>query len=376
MVDDRPRGSCVIPGCPRDPYPDDAGHQPLACGPHVSQVRNWLIEIPRYAGELGRQLTDASMPDPRGKDISILLPSMATSAPRSGGRVSGSAEPRLPIAVDVVDLLGPRRPIVDRGEDGTGFDSIWSVLSFWCVDLAEHRGLGERGQRPNEQSPIPWLAAWLLERVDEAADDWPLFADFFSDLGRIHGALRNLLGLVDVPDYKAGVPCSKCGHLTLLRHGGRDFVECASCPYALTIPEYERYVSTLSTMLGTAAREKRRKATEDRRATVRLLRGLLAAGWRHTINYVPSERDPDGAPYHEGYLEHVWTRPGERLWAWWRIDPRQPIWSISLGAVEGDDEVDARLDVSVSWVEANGVKRLHHLAAAAGVLALPKERAA
>lgn len=369
MTDQRPRGSCVIPDCPRDPWRREDGTTPLVCGPHLSQVRCWLVDIPRHTAELGRQLVDASMPDPNGKDISVWLPSAPVSAPRTGGRVSGSPEARLPFNVDEVDLLGPRRPL--RAEQGGGYDSVWSVLSFWCVDLAEHRDAGERGQRPRDASPIPWLADWLLERVDEAADDWPLFAAFFTDLKRLHAALRALLGIVDVPDYKKGTPCPKCSMLTLVHQYGTERVECTACGCLLKIDEYEEYVMTLATALSTEERERRRKAAADRRALVRLLREMRAVGWRHSTRW-QDETDPEtGAP--EGYRVHQWGRGDELI----EVQIVDDEWYSAVSYSPDPDALyGAGIIIGVGWVRANGLKRLHAVTSAAGVLSVPKERAA
>lgn len=251
MTDDhRPRGSCVIPGCPRDPYPRGDGRLPLVCGPDRAQGQHWLREIPALADELGRQLTDASVPDPRGKDISVWLPAGPLAAAARGGRVSGSPVPRLPIDVDEVDLLAARRPLMAepgrRGEDQAGWDSVWSVLSFWAADLAEHRNRGERGQRPRDASPIPWLAGWLLDRFDEAADDWPGYRECWTDLRRVHGALRAQLGLIDVPDHKAGVSCPRCHAQRLVQLGGEVVVRCQACPTVLLESEYLEHVKTMA----------------------------------------------------------------------------------------------------------------------------------
>ena len=100
---------CVV--CSRrEPWRREDGTVPLVCGVCLSRVSSMLRDIPRYAAELARQLVDAAMPDPNGKDVSILLPSASLSSSSRTGRVSGTPEPHLPINGDREDLLGPWKP--------------------------------------------------------------------------------------------------------------------------------------------------------------------------------------------------------------------------------------------------------------------------
>lgn len=299
--------------------------------------------------------------------VANVLPAGPIGGSGRGGRVSGSAEPRLPINVDRTDLLAAPRgrtsasaPLAYPEQDGdqVGFLPVAATLDGLAEGLRLHRGAGERRPFPAVTS----LCTWLLKRLDDACNDWPGIGEFFDEVRHAHDALRGQAGRIDIPDYKAGVPCSKCGHLTLLRHGGRDYVECASCPYALTIPEYERYVSTLSTMLGTEERERRKKVAADRRAMVRLLREMHAVGWRCTRPPTSDEAPVDG----DETRAVRWERPGE---------------SIDLTML-GDwgclyySQVDAAVVLSVEWLAPVSARWLRSVCSAAGVLALPKERAA
>lgn len=258
--DDRPRGSCVIPDCSRDPYPREGGRIPLVCGVDVSRMRAWLRGIPELVDEL--TVRDAPEEVTVRPDIRLLLagwhpplllmverltvasalPAAAVGVAGRGGRVSGTAEPRLPISVDAVDLLAPPRSLRRTpSEDDIGFLPVASTLDFWVQDLRDHRARGEGLPEPT----VTALAPWLLERIDEACDDWLPVDEFFDDIRRTHGALRGQLGLVDVPDYKAGVPCPRCGLLALLHRPGGDWVECGSCGGLLTFEEYDDHVRLL-----------------------------------------------------------------------------------------------------------------------------------
>lgn len=178
--------------------------------------------------------------------VSYLLPAGGTSSPSRTGPVSGSKEPRLPIDVDEVDLLGPPRPLMPerdfRTEDEAGHDAVASVLDFWARDWREARGGLERLPEPF----VPALAAWLLRRVDDAMDAHPAIDEFFHDVRRLRGALRSQLGQVDIPEYKNGVPCPKCNTLALYRDNGSTWVECGSCAVMLKDTEYEAHVAALA----------------------------------------------------------------------------------------------------------------------------------
>lgn len=260
MTNDRPRGSCVIPGCPRDPYRRDDGRVPLVCGPDVSRMRTWLREVPQLVDELVAR--DAPEEPTVHADVRPLLagwhpplvlvlewltvasalPAAAVGVAGRGGRVSGTSEPRLPIATDAVDLLGPARSTRRlRSEDDIGFVSVASTLDFWVQDLRDHRGRGEGLPDP----AVTVLAGWLADRIDEAVADWYPVDEFFDQLRRVHGALRGQLGLVDVPERKEA-PCPRCEMLTLLHRGGSDWVECGSCGGLLTFEEYDEHVRQLA----------------------------------------------------------------------------------------------------------------------------------
>jgi len=387
MTDDRPRGSCVIPDCPRDPYRRDDGRVPLVCGPDVSRMRHWLTEMPQLVDELAAR--DAPEEVTARADVRPLLagwhppltlaleqltvasalPAAVVGVAGRGGRVSGTTEPRLPISVDAVDLHGPARSTRRiQGEDDIGYLPVASTLDFWVQDLRDHRGRGEGLPEPS----VTVLAGWLLERIDEAADDWLPVDEFFEDLRRAHGALRGQLGLIDVPDYRKGVPCSKCSALSLVRQA--DWVICSACGAYLKITEYEEYTLTLATAVSAEEREKRRRAAVERRAVVRLLKEMHAAGWRHRMHWCEPARDEDGAPLDEGGpLLHQWHRGREVMEMAYFGEVRYGALYYGNDVVEGDDAIPSVLSVALGWVAEHGVARLHKLASAAGVLSVPRE---
>jgi Zn ribbon nucleic-acid-binding protein len=159
--------------------------------------------------------------------------------------VSGSKEPRLPIDVDEVDLTAPARNAWLLGDDQVGHTSVAGTLDFWARDWREARGGLERLPDPF----VPALASWLLRRVDDAMGVHLAIDEFFHDVRRTHGALRGQLGLVDVPDYKRGVPCPKCETLALYRANGSEWVECGACGSMLTTDEYDTYVAALAAQM-------------------------------------------------------------------------------------------------------------------------------
>lgn len=266
MPDDRPRGSCVINGCPRDPYPVAGGRIPLVCGPHVSQMRTWLLETPRLCADLEARnapeevvwsadvrVTPSAWHPPMAPGVLVVqverllvaaaLPAAMTPGAARGGRVTGSAEPRLPIRVDDVDLLAPARSIRrTTSEDDIGFLSVASTLDFWVQDLRDHRGRGEGLPEPS----VMVLARWLADRIDEAAADWLPIDEFFEDLYTVHGGLRGGLGLFEPRKQELiGIPCASCDVRLLVRAPGSDYVECEACGHLLTEDEYAAWCKTL-----------------------------------------------------------------------------------------------------------------------------------
>lgn len=380
---DRPRGSCLIDGCPRDPYPRDDGRLPLVCGPCASRLAHWLREIPVLCDELTardapEEVTVRSDVRPllvgwhpplllqlEQLTVASTLPAAAVGVAGRGGRVSGSSEPRLPINEDRTDLLGRARSSTaataalaypEQDDDQIGFLPVAATLDGLAEGLRLHRGKGE--SRPDPSVTV--LCAWLLVRLDEAADDWHGVGEMFDEVRLAHDALRGQLGEREVTDYKAGVPCRRCNLLTMIQKDGTGEVECTSCGSLLTIPEYEEYVKTMSVE---AVVERKRQAVE-RRALVRLLREMHAVGWRHQAGIEHVDSDEGGF----ALVSHEWSRGDENVFAY--TANGTPYDTVSYRA----EHFPGAVRVSTEWAARVGTKRLHAVASAAGVLSVPKER--
>jgi hypothetical protein len=218
VTDDQTTGSCVC--CSRrDP------HEGYACTPCRSRLRSWLSEIP----DLYSQLLDE--------------PLAPSGSPGKGGPVSGSKDRPIPIRVDLFDLTnaGGWPEVLD--EDQVGHLPVWMTLQTWARDWSTFRAMGEAG----DQS-VPGLCHWMRERVDDMCDEHEAIDEAFADIRRLHGAMRTQLGLIDIPDYKHGVPCRNqaCNALALVRPNGSDFIECQECPSVLTPGEYDTWVRALA----------------------------------------------------------------------------------------------------------------------------------
>jgi hypothetical protein len=205
----------------REPLRDEHGQPWLTCGPCAGRTRRALAELPAL-------VTQA--------EVEARVPLKAGAG---GPKVGGSTEPRSPLGLDAADLAGPARAgsltVVDRTawpEDQIGHLPVATEIEFWARDLAEVRGEGV--PLPN----VADLCGWLLDRLDDACRNWPPIDEMAPKIWAVHGALMGTLGLVDVPEYKKGVPCPKCGELNLYRANGNTYVECGSCPAYISEDEY------------------------------------------------------------------------------------------------------------------------------------------
>lgn len=102
-----------------------------------------------------------------------------------------------------------------------------------------------------------------------------------------------------------------------------------------------------------------------------LLAAMHAAGWRHRLSYEESPRDSDGAPWHDGWRVHTWSRRGRAITVWRSLDNGQLEFAISYwtdgGGFDGEDPAE-RISVDIDWAKRHGAGRLHRMAEAAGVL--------
>lgn len=261
MSDEERSGDCVVCAL-RDAY------SPQVCDADRSKLRTRIREIPDLYEEMTappevhRDLRPFRMTvverDTDGIAVALHrfdspwpadpIAHHTTAAPVSGqakgGRVTGSTERRLPVRVDPLDLAAPVRSgeVHDEYGDQTGRLSVATVLDQWVRDWRDHRGKGEGLPDPT----VPALASWLVLRCDEACDDHPAIDEFFEEIRTLHAALRGVLGLIDVPDYKKGIPCPRCDALTLVRYNGGAWVECTECPQLLSPDEYDRWCGLLA----------------------------------------------------------------------------------------------------------------------------------
>jgi hypothetical protein len=363
-VTDEHSGSC--PTC----FRRDADEGSLLCAPCRSKLRAWLADIPDLTNELQGRDRDGLAVDNRVGNVVVrgryggVLESVGpldpvayhlpggplSSGGGKGGPVTGSKERRLPIDVDTVDLLAPAR-VAGRtllDEDAVGHASVASVLDFWVEDWRADRRKGERRPEPR----VSHLSEWLLTRLDDAMDSSPAIDEFFHDVRRLRGALRAAVGLVDVPDYKHGVPCPRCQSLTLVHHPGGEYVECGSCPAVLTFLEFDDHVRSCWT-----AQQAHRKATM---AKIKALRALLvamrSAGWRRKTSKTTGE--------------HQWTRDGERL----VFAPCPGFDTHSATLYRTGSDARLHLYIADEFLDVPGIPALQKLARAAGLLTAPKRQ--
>ncbi len=389
-MDEEPTGNC--PTCfRRDP------RTPLICDVDRSKLRSWLGDIPALFEELQELADELAEPlDHRpyvattvtrekqddgtrikvvtrtltmraADQVAYVLPAGASATSDRTDPVSGSKEPRLPIDVDHADLLGPVRTLMAersrRSEDEVGFDSVASTLDFWVEDWRSDRQAGE-GRPP---ATVPDLVRWLRDRLDDAMDHSLPIDEFFQDVRRLHGALLVALHRFEIPDHKRGIPCPRCSTLTLVHHNGSQYIECGSCPAVLSFTEFDEHVRT-----SWADHQARRKATMVKAKALRsLLAAMRAAGWLHTVRSEESERDEDGAPWHDGYTVHCWHRDPELIEFWVYFNDTRTLDSMWLTRADHDEDPQPLLTVSTAWIEQNGFSALQKLAKAAGLLTAP-----
>lgn len=96
-----------------------------------------------------------------------------------------------------------------------------------------------------------------------------------------------------------------------------------------------------------------------------LIAALRAARWRHRLTWTASERDEDGAPWHNGYHVHTWSRGDQEICYWAYADDGRPLGSIRFRP--DGDEGEEVVAVGVDWVATHGVAALHRIAEIVGV---------
>lgn len=168
----------------------------------------------------------------------------ATGKP-GAARVSGSAEPKLPIAVDQVDLTSVNHPatlyVAGRSpwpEDQIGHLSVASELDFWVTDIAAQLG----DPRPLPTAPV--LAMWLHERAGWA---WDYYGPLDEMVNKVADIARTLWAMTN-PDRPARAEhrtadCPACGEATLVGDGERVWCTVEACGRVLTEGEYRTWAA-------------------------------------------------------------------------------------------------------------------------------------
>jgi hypothetical protein len=162
----------------------------------------------------------------------------------SGVRVGGSTEPKLPIAVDDVDLTADARraslDIADTSpwpEDQIGHLAVASELDFWVRDIADLCG----DKRPVPVVPV--LAMWLHERAGWA---WDYYGALDEMVGQVERIARTLHAVVNPRRPRAdprAAPCPGCGEATLSGDGERVTCCMQDCGRVLTEAEYAHWAT-------------------------------------------------------------------------------------------------------------------------------------
>lgn len=106
----------------------------------------------------------------------------------------------------------------------------------------------------------------------------------------------------------------------------------------------------------------------DHRLWMDLHRDLRAAGWRYTKKWLDGGRDQDGAPWDDGYYEHVWKR-GEagQITAFASVDSGEFLGNVSYWPDLDAGDPDG-ISVSVGLVQERGPEWLRQAMMLVGIL--------
>jgi hypothetical protein len=160
-----------------------------------------------------------------------------------GVRVAGSTEPKLPIAVDLVDLTGEARhgsltPIPSPWpEDQIGDLAVATELDFWVRDIADFQG------DPLPVPTAPVLAMWLHERAGWAMDYHHAWDEMAVKVGRIARRLHAIVNPGKPRAEDKAAPCPGCSEATLRGDGERVWCVDDVCGRVLTEGEYAAWAA-------------------------------------------------------------------------------------------------------------------------------------
>jgi hypothetical protein len=242
----------------------DHGHQPVIPerGLTCEGCRRWARSILGDIAALHADLTtdpdaaDATTwqrKDANGRDITCgpdpvnaAVPSGPTAPIKVDANVSGSREAPVPVNVDLIDLTGHVGGVNLTGraedDDQVGYVAAVTVLDQWMQILIDHRGRGEHRPTPT----MPELCRWIVDRLDDACDNFPAVDEMLWQLADLRAALRSHAGLTDRPELKTGIPCRRCDTKALFRLNGSPYVECGACGDLMTADEYDRWTGLLA----------------------------------------------------------------------------------------------------------------------------------
>lgn len=127
-------------------------------------------------------------------DLWSWLPDAVIPRAGTGERVSGTTEPRLPIALDPIDLAAPAwtsdlTPAgLEHPDDQIGHTPAATILDSWVRLWRDERGLHERLPEAN----VRRLAKWLAARYDWACSNSPTIGDFVKATRKLESTLRGV----------------------------------------------------------------------------------------------------------------------------------------------------------------------------------------
>lgn len=212
-------------------------------------------------------------------ELYAMLPANMVPGQAQGQRVSGSREAPLPLRVDPLDLSMPARtdgihddpvqafetvpvevevylptdpdaaeylvmvvpmrqrrirldgdgkPVKRPSGDQVGLTSIPSALDSWVREWAETRQMDEWLPEPN----VYELVGWLCRRLDWACDHHPAVDEFATEIRRLHGTLRAVVGIKSDRVYVGPCPVTddkgSCG-AALTADPYLDIIRCPRC---------------------------------------------------------------------------------------------------------------------------------------------------
>lgn len=216
---------CQNPRCRGDDEPRETHGLATVCSVCVGRLRARVAQLPA----LVRWLQAHVEPGRRGET----------------DRVTGSAEPPVPIRTDVISAVGPAslHGTSDPDRDQVTVPNIPMELFTWCRVVAEEREL----YGPARVDPEA-CATWLLAHLDWIAQQqWCV--ELLDEVNRMHASAHTLAPW-SPERHHLPAPCPSCDAKALIRYSGDDYVKCESraggCNREWTEAEYERLVHVLA----------------------------------------------------------------------------------------------------------------------------------